>query len=131
MASDKDGITVMVGLFSGRPNPEFTLTGKAADDFINLAKQGVGKEPANPPPAPRLGEFYGFFVKVPAERAKSAGLPAEFSIFKGVVTEQIGREAKHWRDAGNLEQNLIQRAYDAGHGDLLKMVGMSGPERSS
>ena len=127
MATEKDGITVVVGLFSGRPNPEVTLSGKTADDFISHAKAGIGKEPANPPPAPRLGEFYGFFVKVPAERAKAAVLPTEFSVYKGVVTEQVGREYKYWRDTGNMEPFLVQRAYDQGHGDLLKLGGLERP----
>jgi len=128
MATEKDGISVVVGLFSGRPNPEVTLTGKTADDLIDHAKKGIGKEPANPPPAPRLGEFYGFYIKVPAERAKASDLPTQFSVYKGVVTEQVGRENKYWRDVGNIEQFLVQRAYDQGHGDLLKLVGL---ERST
>lgn len=128
MESTKEAITGIIGLFSGQPNPELTLTGEVVKEFADLVKAAVGKEPTHPPPAPRLGCYYGFLVQVPNGLVKRLELAAEFSVYYGVITERKAREEKHWRDTAKVERFLINQAYKQGYGELLKKVGVKKSE---
>ena len=118
-------IIVRVGVFSGRPNPEVTLSGELADELARRARATIGKEPTDPPPPPQLGSYYGFLIQSPAEVVKRLRLPAEFSVYKGVLTEHTGRQQLHWRDVGAVEPFLIEQAFRQGHGDLLQERGIA------
>lgn len=125
MEPKEEAITVTIGIFSGRPNPELRLTGALAEKFANLVKATIGKEPIHPPPPPKLGFYYGFSVRMASELAKRFGFPAELNIYLGVLSEGRGREQKHWRDAGHSERFLIEESYRQGYGDLLERVGVA------
>lgn len=128
MEQKKDAITGDIGLFSGRPNPELSLTGEAIEKFASLVKAAIGKEPIHAPPVARLGYYYGFKIHVPKELAKAFELPAEFKVYHSVITERKNREQKHWRDVSNVEKFLIDEAYKQDYGDLLEKVGLTKPE---
>jgi hypothetical protein len=128
MEKEKVAIRAHMGLFSGRPNPEINLAGGLANEFEKLVKPSIGKERSQPPPEPRLGEYYGFFIDIPEERAGKAGIPAKLTIYKHVITEQSGREQMHWRDLQGAEEFLVRQAYEQGHEELLKAVGFQRPE---
>lgn len=119
----KDAITVTIGIFSGRPNPELFLTGGVVGELAPLVKTTIGKERIHPPPSPRLGHYYGFLLHVPEELARRFELPVEFSVYSGVLTARAGREQTHWRDAAKVERFLFDQAYKQGFGDLLERVG--------
>lgn len=124
MGSKQDAIRVIVGVFSGRPNPELSLPGDVAEELANLVKETLGKEPIHPPPPPKLGYYYGFVLQSPKESAERLGIPAEFRVYHGVLTEREGRKQKHWRDVAQIERFLIDLAYEQGYGDLLEHVGV-------
>ncbi len=128
MEPKKDAITATIGIFSGRPNPEVLLTGGLAEEFASLVKTTIGKEPIHPPPPPKLGIYYGFFVQIPGELAKRLALPAEFNMYHGVLTEGKGREQNHWRDVAKVERFLIEQSLKQGHGELLEKVGVEKPK---
>jgi hypothetical protein len=125
MQVTQDAIAVRIGLFSGRPNPEMTLSGDDAARFAELVQSTVGGEPIHPPPAPRLGQFYGFLVLAPAPLARTLGLPPQMSIFAGVLTEMRDRSQVHWRDVGGVERFLVRLAYEQGFGDELRRAGVA------
>ena len=127
MEPKKDAITVTMGIFSGRPNPQLSLTGAPAEEFAGLVKATIGKEPIHPPPPPKLGFYYGFVVETPRELAARLALPAALGIYHGVLTEGKGREQKHWRDTANVERFLTEHAYKQGLGELLEKVGVGKP----
>jgi hypothetical protein len=124
MEANRDAIIATLGVFSGRPNPEVSLVGEVAEEFVNLVKQTIGREPIHPPPPPKLWHYNGFLVQTPNELASRLELPARFSVHHGVLTEGRGREKKHWRDVANIERFLINQAYEQGHGDLLEEFGV-------
>jgi hypothetical protein len=124
MESKQDAITVIIGVFSGRPNPELSLTGKVVKELANLVETTLGKEPIHPPPPTGLGYYYGFVLQSPKELAERFGFPVEFRVYHGVLTERAGREQKHWRDVAKVEQFLIDLAYEEGYGDVLEHVGV-------
>ena len=128
MEGNKDVILVKIGLFSGRPNPEMKLTDDMASQFADLVKSTVGKEPIHPPPPPKLGEFYGFFVQVPDQKVKELGLPAQASIFSGVLTDMTQQKQAHWRDVAGIERFLTRLDYEQDFGDLLRKVDVPEPK---
>lgn len=128
MESKKDAITARIGVFSGRPNPELSLTGEVLEELASLVKRTIGREPIHPPPPPRLGYYYGFLIQTPNELAKRLELPAEFSVYHGVIAEGKGREKRHWRDVAKVERFLIYQAYEQGLGEFLEKVGVEKPE---
>ena len=128
MEGNKEVILVNIGLFPGMPNPEMKLTDDMASQFADLVKSTVGKEPIQPPPRSKLGEFYGFLVQVPDRMSKELGLPAWAIIFRGVLTEKSQREQWHWRDVAGIERFLTRLAYEQGFGELLQKWGVPEPQ---
>ncbi len=125
MKPQEDAIVVSVGLFSGRPNPEIVMSGDAASQIAERLRASIGKEATAPPPPPRLGFFYGFYLQAPARLARELGVPESFSVYSGVITEAGKREQRHWRDTAGLESFLMAAALREGHGELLEKAGVS------
>jgi hypothetical protein len=119
-----DAIRVTLGIYSGRPNPSLELSGNEADELADLARTALDGEPSPPPPPPQLGRFYGFQIETPADMQKRLRLPAQLSVYSGVVTEKQDRELRHWRDVANLERFLINYAQRGGLSELLAKVGV-------
>lgn len=125
MESNKEIITGAIGLFSGRPNPELSLMGEAVEELANLVKSCIGKEKIHPPPAAKLGYYYGFRLHVPKDLAKRLNLPEDFNVYQGVITERRNQEQNYWRDMANVERFLIDQAFEQGYGDMLQKVGIT------
>jgi hypothetical protein len=129
MADDvkQDAITATLGVYSGRRNPALSLIGDTADEFANLVRLTIGKEPIHPPPPARLSGYFGFLVQTPRELAERLSIPLVLMIFQGVLTEGEGRQKKHWRDVMRVEPFLIGEAYRQGHGEALDKSGVQRP----
>jgi hypothetical protein len=127
MEMHQDAITAAVGIFSGRPNPMLSFTGTSADELAGLVKATIGKEEVNAAPPPRLGYYHGFAVRMPTQTAKRLGIPEQFTVFQGVLSEAKDRTPRHWRDTGGVERFLLDQAFQQGHGELLKRVGVESP----
>jgi hypothetical protein len=127
MASEPNVITAAVGIFSGRPNPQITLSGADATALAQRVREARGKESNHPPPQAKLGFYYGFQVSAPKPLASELGIPETFNVFAGVITQQSGREPHHWRDESGVEEFLLTTAYAQGHGDLLDRVKAPRP----
>ena len=122
-------IIVQVGLFSGMPNPEIKLTGKTADEFVELLKTTREKAKAiHSPPPPRLGEFYGFFFQIPEEKAEQMGIPAKANIVHNVLTDMTKKKQAHWQDDDGVERFLIRIAYEQGIGELMQEFNIEEPQ---
>ena len=125
-----DAITVTLGIYSGRPNPSLELSGPEAEELASLVKKAIEGEPSSPPPAAKLGRFYGFQVRTPPDLQKRLGLPPEFNVHSGVLSEKRGREIRHWRDVASLGQFLVGHALRRDYGQLLAKVGVeTGPTK--
>lgn len=128
MEYGKEAISVKIGVFSGRPNPELSLRGEVAAKVVSMLKTTLGRESIHPPPSPRLGYYYGFLVQISKEMAKQLEIPMEFNVYHGVITEVRARakpeEQKHWRDVKQIEKFLLDLAYEQGFGKLLEEFGV-------
>lgn len=123
----EDEVIVTLGVFSGRPNPALNLDRDDAEKLAVMLHSVIGKETMHPPPHPKLGEFYGFFLKVPGELSEQLVLPRKMRVFSGVLTEEQDGEQKHWRDAKRIEEFLTVYAYEKGLGEFLELVGVKSP----
>ena len=129
MTDEGELITVKIGVFSGRENPEFLLDEKSAGRFIELMRSILGGEPATPLRAPKLGEFYGFLISMPGKMARERDLPESVEVRENVVTAAASRDkATHLHDGAGLLPFLIGLAYEAGHGEVLQEYGVERPK---
>lgn len=119
-----EGITVRVGIFSGRPNPEMTLVDDTADTAANMLREAIGSQPTHPQPRPKLGSFHGFQLTIAPRLAREYGLPAHASVYEGVIAEPESKSDAGWRDVAGLERFLLQHAVRSDYGDLLERVGV-------
>ncbi len=127
MASDVPAGTVImveVGVFSGRANPRIEVRGEDARAFAMALKAARTEEVRHSLPPPKLGEFYGFLIRVPRPLAGEFDLSMEVTVHFGIITERVERGIRQWRDRSGLEQQLIERAYSQGHGDVLEKRGV-------
>jgi hypothetical protein len=111
--------SVRLLIFSGRPDPEWTVGASELEELVGLLKGVVGGEPIHPPPAGGLG-YRGFLVR----GAPLGQRPADVTVFRGVITEQAGARAAHWRDTRGIERWLLDQARKKGHGQLLEAEGI-------
>jgi hypothetical protein len=125
MDSDQPMITVDVGLYSGRPNPQFELREEEAHALATALKAARTEQARHAPPQPALGQFYGFLIHIPTALAKEFGLPEEVMVHHGMITDRVDQRVTHWRDRAGLEEQLIDQAYSRGYGDVLEKRGVS------
>jgi hypothetical protein len=121
MSTQERMVNVRLLVFSGRPDPEWTLSPEAVDALASRVKKAVGSQEIPAPPPPVLG-YRGFLVR----GGTLAGLPPEFTVFRRVVTVPRGRgEAQHWMDTSGVEDLLLQEAR-RDHDTLLGQLGVQG-----
>ncbi len=129
MTDEGELITVKIGVFSGRENPEFSLNETSAERFIELLRSILGGEPATPLSAPKLGQFYGFLISMPGKMAREKELPESVEVRERVVTAGTSRDkGASWRDGVGLLPFLVGLAYEAGHGEVLQEYGVERPK---
>ena len=125
MESQEPSTIVRLLIFSGRPDPEWTLDDEARDQMTGRVREALGKERSNPPPPAGLG-YRGFLVRTTRPTAS----PPEFTVFRGVLTVGAGPRATHWRDIAGLEELLLTQARERGYGDALELFGAFSPGRT-
>ena len=110
-------------IFSGRPDPEWVVEGDSLRELVDRARNAIGREAAYPPQPGGLG-YRGFMIR---HQDDALELPRELAVFHGVVTEQPGPKASHWRDIGGLESWLLDQARREGYGEILAAAGVQAP----
>jgi hypothetical protein len=119
MTTPSRSVPVRLLIFSGRPDPEWSVDGDALDALAERARAAVGKERAYPPQPGGLG-YRGFLVR---NDEAVPELPSEFLVFHGAIIERPGAAARYWRDAAGLEEWLLDDARRRGHGEILAAAG--------
>jgi hypothetical protein len=115
-------VSVRLLIFSGRPDPEWALSGAEQDAITSRVRQLSRGEPAEPPPAGGLG-YRGFVVMI----AGVPDAPREVRVFRGLVALQQGTRTTHTRDTAGLEELLLQDARRRELGKLLDAAGIKAP----
>jgi hypothetical protein len=123
-ASVASTITVRLRIFSGRPDPEWTLDPGAVDEFARRVGEALGGARVNTPPEGGLG-YRGFEIR----GGRTLGLPNELTVFRGVVSDRSEKAGAHWIDSASLEQLLLDDARGRGLAQLLEAGGASPSPR--
>lgn len=119
MEPQESSVIVRLLIFSGRPDPEWTLEGEARDQLLARVREARGKEETNAPPVGGLG-YRGFLIT--PTRPAALDLP-ELRVFRGVLSVGAGPKAPNWRDVTGVEDLLLNQAREKGFGDALEVFG--------
>ena len=106
-------VEVELQIFSGRPNPTWTLEGAAAEEAVARARAAL--DGRSIPVAPEAGLGYaGFRLTIPEGRSRRS-----FEVFRGVISDATADHKQHWLDARDLEGFLLDQASQRGFAKLL------------
>ncbi len=95
---------VELDLFSGRPNPRWSLS---AEQVEELARRLAELPAAEPPTAPPALGYRGLELTNPEG---AADLPRRIRIYAGVLSVTREGSTLHFRDESLIEQWLIEQA---------------------
>ena len=108
-------MTVELDVYSGRPNPTWSLSPAEAEQMAGLLKD----LPRAPAAAPEGLGYRGFVLRT----SDPAGTGSEnLRVSDGVVSIQQGNRVEHFVDAHGVEERLLQQARDHGFGGVLDAV---------
>jgi hypothetical protein len=115
---------VIADVFSGRPNPQWTIDGELLVQFQSMLDQLPHAHGSMPPQPPGLG-YRGLLVQFPADQDIGTG---ELRLFGGYVLRSHDASVDTWIDAGRtLERWLIGTGLRSPHAavlrDILKRLG--------
>jgi len=108
-------MTVELDVYSGRPNPTWTLSADEAEQIARLLQDLPRAQSAA---AEGLG--YRGFVLVTSGRDDS--LPRSIRVNGGIVTVRQEGRVEHFADARGLEERLLEQARANGFGSVLDAV---------
>ena len=122
-------VAVQLMIFSGIPDPEWLLDEPDIERLRDVTRNTLGVESVQSMPSGGLG-YRGFRVD---NRGNVAGIPTEFTVFRGVLAESAGPRVLYWKDVGGIEIWLLAQARDRGFGEDLDASGVKpeGPESSA
>jgi len=108
-------MTVELDVYSGRPNPTWSLSADEAKTIARVLKDLPRAASAMPE---GLG-YRGFVLRMsepPGTELESVRVSA------GVITIHKGERVEHFVDARGLEERLLQQARDRGFGSVVDAV---------
>ncbi len=105
-------VEVMLDIFSGRPNPRWTLSDEQVNDLQARLRALPEAMPVMPP---GLG-YRGFLVTNPGNDPR---LPSRIGAFASVITITTAQATSYYQDANNIEGWLIGQARERGYGDVI------------
>jgi hypothetical protein len=110
-------VTVELDVYSGRPNPTWTLTVQEVAELIRRL-QKLATLPTVPS-VDNLG-YRGFLLRNPGT---VPGIGTEVRVYNGIIIIPDQGRTSAYKDSHALEQWLIAQARAHGQGDTLKAVG--------
>jgi hypothetical protein len=112
---------VILEVFSGRPDPSWELTFQEASE---LARRLHGLTPTTPVPAEGQLGYRGMSL---VNTDKVAGLPAQISVFKGIISLSENGVTTYRNDTAGIENWLLGLARQQGYGATLdQLLGKQG-----
>ncbi len=106
------GIEAILDIFSGRPNPRWTLS----DEQVNDLQARLRTLPEASPVAPPGLGYRGFLVTNPSNDDR---LPGQLRAFASVVAITTAQATNYYQDANNIEEWLIEQARSREHGEVI------------
>jgi hypothetical protein len=125
MSTEQNAVVVFLQVYSGRPDPSWTLDDSGVQDVVGRVRQAQSAPADGKPPEPVLG-YRGFRVE---NRAGVPDLPAALTVWRGfVIGADRGGRTQTWSDVGDLEGWLLADARRRDHGELLEAAGAPTPQ---
>jgi hypothetical protein len=121
-------IEIMIDMYSGRRNPTIDLTEAEIEELRRRLERARRERLGERREPPQLG-YRGFVI---LNEAREAGLPYQAYIYGGfvAVTEerpepapQLRPQPLYFRDAGGLEDWLLERAVERGLAKAIAEMG--------
>jgi hypothetical protein len=111
------GVNVELLIFSGRPDPTWTVEGLAVEETTRRVRAALAGTSIHAPPEGGLG-YRGFRLT-----GLQGEFPQELEVFRGVISERARGGGRHWLDAGGLEEFLLEMARQRGFASVLASGG--------
>jgi hypothetical protein len=113
-------VDVELDLFSGRPNPRWTLAGRRVDELRDRVR---GLSPGDSKEIPGLG-YRGFVLAADRNHDRVRA-------FDGTIRVERADRTEVLRDDRGLEELLVTQARDLGFGDVLERFRGGGMSASA
>lgn len=117
--SNEAKVTVRLLIYSGRPDPQWDLDEKAAEDLKGKFKSAERSGKTTEIPNMAILGYRGFLVNTQGE---DKDIPGEFYVFKNTLIIPEGKKATAMQDAANLEQMLLESARGNGMADIVDKI---------
>ena len=109
-------------IYSGRADPEWSLTDEQAAHLAALADKATGAQAIHPVNVP--GGYRGFLVTLSSAAKPSGEIREQYLVCTKVLSrrDKSGQFAD-WLDVSGVERFLLHDAVEHGHGDVLRTLG--------
>jgi hypothetical protein len=124
---NRDTIEVMLNIYSGRPNPSWSLSGCQIDELRELL-QASKERLEGKAKTPYLG-YIGFVI---FNRGRLPGIPYKVRVYRGVLTltekkeGEEGREVTetaYYADTQHIESWLLKQAIEHDYAESIEKMG--------
>ena len=124
----------MLDVFSGRPNPTWTLTPFQVEELRGLLAASRQEQRGEAVEPPYLG-YAGFVI---TSRGQESSMPFRVRVYGGVLTffpeQREGSTQAYYADTYGVEAWLLEQAVRQGYADAIERMGgprlQSGEQRS-
>jgi hypothetical protein len=124
-------VEVMLDLYSGRPNPTWTLSEHQVKELRELLAASMRERQGEKVPSPPALGYSGFTL---ANRRNVEGIPYRVKVYGGVLAVTLEKaeapEARgrlvFYADRDRLEAWLLEQAKERGYGEAIEKMG--GPK---
>jgi hypothetical protein len=113
--SAESKVEVMLDVFSGRPNPCWTFTGKQVDELKERLRDVPRTRPGRPP-------GLGYRGVVVTNLSKDQNLPDQVRAHDSVLSVTEGGRTTYCKDINRIEDWLLDKARALGYGDLIEQA---------
>ncbi len=122
-------VEVMLDVYSGRPNPTWTLTPQQIEELRELLAAALRQQPRERAAEPPYLGYAGFVI---TNRSHEAGLPFRVHVYGGTLSitpqePREGAESTHYADQHALEAWLLEQAARQGHVRTIEEMGGPRP----
>ncbi len=112
-------VEVELDIFSGRPNPHWTLGSEQADKLQSQLRELVPVRelvPTELPEPPGLG-YRGFVI---TNIGQGSGIPRRIRVYNSVATVLEPEKEAYYRGAEEIEKILLEDARRLGYGEVIE-----------
>lgn len=108
-----EGPTIILDVFSGKPNPNWTLSSEQVNQLKNMLSDLSESTSVEAPP---LG-YRGFIIQ---NSSQDPDLPDEIRAYNQILSIDRGGDMSFKQDTNNIEGWLVNQANTLGYGEIIE-----------